>query len=66
MVTYQKWTAIVFEVAEQKGADTSRFQNDIVSTAASIWQAQKDHLSTATVAQARDVARRQVSVQGTL
>lgn len=62
MVSYQRWTAIVFDVARSMGADTSRRQTEIVSAAATIWNDQKEELETATAAEAREIAQQRVSV----
>lgn len=62
MVTYQKWTQIAFEVARSKGADTSEEQTSIVSVAADVWNSRKADLSAATDAEARRIAREEISV----
>lgn len=62
MVSYQRWTAIVFDVAAQKGADTSEVQTEIISAAAEVWRANKETLHTATIAEAEATAQREISV----
>lgn len=62
MVSYQRWTSIVFDVARQKGADTGSEQTDIIRTAASVWN-ENEALKTATVAEARTVAKQSVQVR---
>lgn len=63
MVTYQKWTSIAFDVAKEKGMEPSRENSaSVISVGAEVWNEQKDHLSTATVTEARTVARREINV----
>lgn len=52
MVSYQKWTSIVFEIAGDENDAP-----DVISWAASEWRSRKDALQEATVAEARDHAR---------
>lgn len=67
MVSYQKWTAVAFEVARSKGMRSSQQNSqDLVSVLAAVWRERKDELSTATVAEAREIARSEIHVQGTL
>lgn len=67
MVTYQKWTSICYEVARQKGASlegpgTQSENQSLVSVIAEIWNDRKDDLDTATVSEARTIARQEVHV----
>lgn len=62
MVSYQKWTSIAFKTAEAKGADTSKNQEAIISTAADIWSDRKDELSTARVDEAERIAETEITV----
>jgi hypothetical protein len=63
MVSYQKWTAVCFDVAKSKGLETSqRASADLVSLAAEVWNDRKEELETATEAEARRVARSEVQV----
>lgn len=63
MVSYQTWTDIAFEVAERKGArfeglaDGGTFVGDVV---APLWNQNKQELSTATMAEARQLAERRI------
>lgn len=67
MVSYQKWTALAFEAARSKGMQSSQENSqDLVSVLAEVWRDRKDELSTATVAEARDIAESEIHVQGTL
>jgi hypothetical protein len=58
MVTYQKWTQVLFEVARESGIDTGSRQTQIVSLAAEAWNNNKSDMSAATVSEAREAARR--------
>jgi hypothetical protein len=67
MVSYQKWTAIGYEVARSKGANlegtgTQSANQELVSVLADIWNDRKSDLSTATVAEARNIARSEISI----
>lgn len=62
MVSYQRWTQIVFNVARSMGADTSTEQRNIISAAAEIWNRRKDELDAATVNEARNIARSEITV----
>jgi len=58
---------VAYEVARQKGANlegpgTAETNRDLVSVIGSIWTDRKDELKTATVAEARDVARQELTV----
>lgn len=67
MVSYQRWTAVAFEVARSKGmASSQENSQDLVSVLAAVWRDRKEELSSATVAEARQVARDEIHVQGTL
>lgn len=67
MVSYQKWTSVAFEVARSKGMQSSQENSqDLVSVLAAVWRDRKDELSTATVAEARNIAESEIHVQGTL
>lgn len=64
MVTYQKWTQIAFEVARSKGMQNSQENSQqLISVVADIWNREKETLSSATVAQARDTARAEITVR---
>lgn len=63
MVSYQRWTAIVFDVAKAKGVNTSEAQTEVISAAAEVWNRRKDELSPATVSQAERVAESEITVQ---
>lgn len=64
MVSYQKWTQIVFEVAKAKGMESSQENaQEGVSLAAQKWRANKEMLSAATVTEAKKVAEREVTVR---
>lgn len=51
MVTYQKWTSLVFETHPEADAP------DVISAAAAEWRDKKEALLDATVQEARDHAR---------
>jgi len=62
MVSYQRWTSICFEVAEQKGAQFGSISDgsEAVTVFASIWSERKGELSAATVAEAEAVAEDEI------
>lgn len=64
MVSYQKWTSIVFEVAKEKGEviDSQKASAQTVSVGADIWRDRKDELTAATIAEAKNVARQEITV----
>lgn len=67
MVSYQRWTSIGYEVARQKGATlegagTQEENQELVSLLAEVWNDRKDEIATSTVAEARDIARREIAV----
>lgn len=62
MVSYQRWTSIVFDVARSKGADTSTEQTNIIQTAARLWNSNKSQLEAASVAEARRLAQANIRV----
>lgn len=64
MVSYQRWTSIAFEVAREKGAqfDSLSSSSDGIQVFADIWNDRKDELSAASVQEARQVAREEISV----
>lgn len=63
MVSYQRWTAIAFDVAKSQGFVTSQESNqELISVAASIWRDRKGELSTATVSEAERIAQSEISV----
>jgi len=67
MVSYQRWTAIAFDVARSKGMQSSQENSrDLVSVLAAVWRDRKDELSTATLAEAERIAKEEIHVQGTL
>ena len=51
MVSYQKWTSIVFQVHPEADA------TDVISVAASEWRTRKEALRCATVQEAREHAK---------
>lgn len=55
MVSYQKWTSIVFEVAP-----SSAESSEVISWAAKEWRNRKEALQEATVSEARDHAQRRL------
>lgn len=64
MVSYQKWTSVAFEVAKSKGMESSRENSQqLISIVAEIWREQGEELKTATVAEARTVASRELQVE---
>lgn len=61
MVSYQKWTSIVFEqVPETVRKDSA---TDIVSVGAEVWRDRKSELNTATVSEAKKIAQQEIEVQ---
>ena len=67
MVSYQRWTSICYEVAREKGAEldgegTQRTNQNLVSVIADVWNAEKGTISTATVSEAKNIARRELTV----
>lgn len=67
MVTYQRWTSVCYEVARQKGATlegpgTQEENRTLISVIAEIWNERKQELETATLAEARTVARQEITV----
>lgn len=67
MVSYQKFTSICYDVAKTKGASlegpgTQQNNQDLVSVIADIWNDYKDELIAATVAEAREIALREIEV----
>lgn len=65
MVSYQRWTSIVFDVAQSEGAQIDNIADgsSVISVAAEIWRDRRGELSTATIAEARDVARQEIDVR---
>lgn len=61
MVTYQRWTAVAFDVAREKGADLGEEQTEVISVAADIWN-DRDDLERATVSEARSIAQSEIEV----
>lgn len=61
MVSYQKWTSIVFDVVREKGGSTSEAET-IIEVGSAIWNDRKEELNTATVSEAKNVARQEISV----
>lgn len=51
MVTYQRWTKVLFEVHPDADAQ------DVISVAAAEWRDKKEAIQDATVAEAREYAR---------
>lgn len=67
MVSYQRWTAVAYEVAKSKGANlegtgTQSNNQSLIKVVSQVWNDRKDELSHATVAEARDIARQEVNV----
>jgi hypothetical protein len=67
MVSYQRWTSVAYEVAKSKGANlegtgTQTNNQDLIRVISEVWNDRKGELSTATVAEARDIARQEVTV----
>lgn len=65
MVSYQKWTSIVFDVAKSKGAQFEGISDGqpVVQLASEVWQERKADLNTATDAEARRIAQDEVQVR---
>lgn len=65
MVSYQKWTAIAFEVARSRGMQSSQenSQQLIGAVVAPVWRERRDFLRTATVAEARRVAEDEIAIR---
>lgn len=61
MVSYQRWTAIFFEVAAQKGADTSNV-TELAEPISEVWNRRKDELDMATIAEATRIAQQEIRV----
>lgn len=67
MVSYQKWTSIAFEIAREQGmVSTQETNRDLISVASAVWNDRKPELSTATIAEARLIAREEIHVQRSL
>lgn len=67
MVTYQKWTKLAYRVAKRKGADiegpgTQANNQEMVSLIAEVWNDRKPELSSATVAEAKNIAEQEINV----
>lgn len=64
MVSYQRWTAVAFEVARSKGMRSSQENSQaLISLVADVWNRRKAELQTATIAEAQAIAREEVHVQ---
>ena len=64
MVSYQRWTAVAFEVAKSKGMQSSQENSqNLVSVVADVWNERKSDLATATVQEARQVAENEIEVR---
>lgn len=64
MVKYQEFVGIVFEVAQEKGFDSSFQENaSAVQTAAAIWQDRKQQLRSASKSTAKQIAAEEVEVK---
>lgn len=64
MVSYQTWTSLCFDVAEQKGAEFENLRDGggfISNVVAELWARHKAELQTATRAEARQLAERKIS-----
>jgi len=63
MVSYQKWTQIAFEVARTKGMKSSQENSqDLISVVSQVWNRRKGELNSATVAQARQIAKQEIQI----
>ena len=67
MVSYQKFTSICYDVAREKGANlegtgTQSTNQELVSIIASIWNDRNPDLSTATVSEAKTIARQEITI----
>lgn len=60
MVSYQKWTSLVFEQVPKSVRQDSA--TDIVSVGADVWNDRKEELRTATIAEARQIAQQEIEV----
>jgi len=64
MVSYQRFTALAFEVAKEKGMETSQENSqELIQIVAEEWNDNKQRLSTATNAEARKMLRAAIQVQ---
>jgi len=64
MVSYQTWTSLLFEEAKKAGAQYSDISDgaETVEVAAAIWNERKNELKRATTAEARNIARQEITV----
>jgi hypothetical protein len=54
---------VAFEVAKSKGMQNSQENSaNLISVASEVWNDRKDELSTATVAEAREIAEQELTV----
>lgn len=62
MVSYQTWTSIAFEVADEKGAEYENIAEggQAISIFAEIWRERQVELESATRTEARDIARQEI------
>lgn len=64
MVSYQRFTALAFEVAKDKGMVTSQENSqDLVQIVSEEWNDNKQFLETATNAEAREMLQDAIQVQ---
>lgn len=65
MVSYQRWTSIVFDVARQRGAQFGSIEDGqpVIRLAAEVWKDRKDEIAPVSVAEARDIALEEVEVR---
>lgn len=64
MVSYQTWTQIAFDVAKEKGMETTQSNvQEGVSAFATIWNQRKEALSAATRSEAEDIAEQEIVVR---
>ena len=69
MVSYQKWTAVCYETALEKGASlegkgTQANNQALISTISDIWNDRKATLSVATEAEAKRIAEEELIIHG--
>jgi hypothetical protein len=67
MVSYQKWTAVCYETAKDKGASlegpgTQGNNQALISAISDIWNDRKETLSVATEAEAKRIAEQEIIV----
>lgn len=64
MVSYQRFTSIAFDVAKSQGMRTSQKNSqDLISVVSDIWNENKKQLQAATIAEAEQIAEREIQVR---